>query len=175
MVIAVPSVLVAVDAAESDTHVMEVAIKLAEREDGSLVVLHAMPPDVYGSRQLSIGRSTDLQRDGFTYTITQAEADARTIAREAARKAVGNRDVRYIAVGKVGPLVPTVVATATEYSCATIVIPQEKSWWKRLFGLGHRRLANRFDGTLVQVPHPGPPAFDPDRTPHRPVRARQRD
>lgn len=150
------SILVAVDGTDENAHVIEAAVELAEEEDESLVVLHAMPPRLYDARQRYMAADRDLSYDGFTYTASQARADAKNLAERAASEAIGDRAVDYVTVGTVGNLVPTVLATAAEHGCETVFLPEETSWWRRRGGRADRRIARRFDGTVVRVPRPLP-------------------
>lgn len=158
------NVLVAVDGTESTAHVLEAAIGHAESGGGSLVALHAMPPRVFEARRRALTGGKDLRYDGVTYTASRARSDARDLADRAATEALGTRDLEYVPVGAVGKLVPTVLATAAQHDCGVVVLPEDRSWWRRRAGLADRRIARRFDGTVVRVPRPYPPNLETDRS-----------
>lgn len=151
------NILVAVDESDANAHVVEAAVGRAEREVASLVVVHVVQPRTYAARSRSMAGTAGLRRDGFTYTVEQAEAGAESVAVRSAREAVGDRAVPYVAVGAVGRLGPTIRATAAAYGCRTIVLAEEASWWRRRLDRLGRDLAKEFDGDVVRVPQPSPP------------------
>lgn len=157
------NILVAVDGTESNAHLMEAAIERAETQGGTLVVLYAMTPRLFEARQWSLAGQADLRHDGLTYSTAQARTDARAVAERTAKEAIGDRDVPYTAVGAIGKLVPTVLAVAAENGCETVMLAEEGSWWRRRLGLADRRIARRFDGTVVRVPRPYPSNLETER------------
>lgn len=148
--------LVVVAGVETSSHVMAAAIDYAETEGTSLVVLHVMPLHVYENRQRSMGEMPNLRYDGFTFDLDQAEESAESVAERAAQAAIGDRDIAYTAVGRVGDLISTVLAAAAAHRCETIVLSETEPWWRRALGQADRRLAKQFNGTVVRVPRPFP-------------------
>lgn len=157
------NILVAVDGTGTNAHVMEAAIERAEREDGSLVVVHVIPTAEYEARQRAVRSIGGLTNDGFTYGITQARDEARDIADRAAREAIGTRAVPYTAVGAVGKLVPMILASAAEHGAETVVLGDVGSWWRRLLGRSDRKMTRGFDGAIVRVPRPAAPTLELER------------
>lgn len=161
------SILVVVDGTDASPHLLEAAIGRAEREGSSLVVATVIEPREYAVRRRSIASTAALRQDGFTYTLDQAQADAAALATRAARAAVGSRDVPYVAVGAVGPPARAIRAVATAHDCATIVVAEEASWWRRRLNRLGRDLARGFDGDVVRIPQspPEPEVSLPDAEP----------
>lgn len=150
------NILVVIDENRTTTHVLQAAVERAERERAALVVLNVMPRTMYDARQTAILRSKDLRRDGFTYTLAQANAAARGVAERAVRVAIGERAVPYTTVGAVGRPITTIPAVAAEYDCDEIMIAETKPRWFGRVGGFDRALAKRFGGTVTRVAKPTP-------------------
>jgi nucleotide-binding universal stress UspA family protein len=149
-------ILVVVTGVETSSHVLDAAVEHAVQAAASLVVLHVMPYHVYENSGSSRATIPDLKYDGFTFTYDQATESAESVAERAAQTAIGDRDVPYTAVGRVGDFISTVLAAAATYECDTVFLQKTYPWWQRVLGRGDRRLAKRFDGTVVRVPRPVP-------------------
>lgn len=149
-------ILAVVAGVDTSSHVLEAAVERAEQEGASLVVLHVMPQHAYDGRRQSRATIRELKYDGFTFTYDQATESAENVAERAAQAAIGDRDIPYTAVGRVGDLVSTVLAVAAAYDCDTILLQETYPRWRRVIGRADRRLAKRFDGTIVRVPRPFP-------------------
>lgn len=149
-------ILVVVPDVEAGSHVMQAAVEHAEREAASLVVLHCMPTRVYERRQQNFSAANDFASDGLTYTRNQALEHAESISAQVAQTALGDRDVPYTTVGRIGDPVSTMLAVAAANDCETILLPETVSWWGFRVGGVDRRVAKRFDGTVVRVPRPVP-------------------
>lgn len=147
-----PPVLAVVVGVERSAHVLAAATERARRDDASLVVLHVVPYDVYERRRLSMMALRDLTDDGFTLTYDQATTNAKDVAKLAAQAAVGDSDIQYTAVGRVGDFVTTVLAVARRHDVATVFVSEIYPWWRRVGGHADRTIAKRFDGTVVRVP-----------------------
>lgn len=155
-------VLVSVNETVSNDYVMMQAIDQAQRDDATLVVAYVMPMALYESRQQAVGASPNLREDGFSYTMDQAQAQATAVAARAAHTAVGDSDVDYVVVGAVGNLGHTLLELAEEYECGTIILPEERSWWRRRLGWDDRSLAQEFPGQVLLIPREKPLLVDPD-------------
>lgn len=150
------AILVAVDGTDSNDYLMERAVERAQLEDAALVVAHVIPTARFEDRQRAIAANPDLRADGFTYTADQARAEAEAVAARAAHAAVGGLDVPCATVGAVGEPGPTLLAIADEHGCGTIVLAEERSWWRRRLARGDRKIARAFDGRVVRVPRRAP-------------------
>lgn len=155
------NILVAVDSTDSNDYVMERAIEEAHREEATLVVAHLMSTAQFDDHHGEIRTIPELQKDGFTFTVDQARARARVIATQVARAAVGDLDIDYVTVGAVGQIDATLLEIADEHDCATIMLAEQRSWWRRLLGWGDYKLARTFEGQVIQVPQRGPVMADP--------------
>lgn len=155
-------VLVAVNGTVPNDCVMEQAIEQALLKDATLVVANVMPTGLFDSRQRALAEIPNLRQDGFTYTRDQAEAEATSIAARAAHTAIGDIDVDCVAVGVVGKLGPSLLELAEEHGCGTIMLAEERSWWRRRLGWGDRTLARKFAGQVVLVPQCKPLLVHPD-------------
>lgn len=155
-------ILVAVNGTVPNDCVLEQAIEQAQRDDARLVVASVTPTAMFESRQRAIGASPNLRQDGFTYTMDQAQAGATATAARAAHTAIGDLDVDYVAVGTVGELGPSLLELADRYDCGTIMLAEERSWWRRRLGWADRRLAREFPGTVSLVPRCKPLLVDPE-------------
>lgn len=155
-------ILVSVTGAVPNDCVMEQAIEQAQREDAPLVVVNVIPDALFDSRQRSIAATPNLQQDGFTYTRDQAEAGATAVAARAAHTAIGDLDIDYMAVGVVGDIRENLLMLAEEHGCGTIMLAEERSWWRRRLGWSDRQLAREFPGDVVLVPRCDPLIVDPD-------------
>lgn len=132
-------ILVAVDDPSEDEHVLESAIQRAEQEGKGLIAVNVIPEAAYRERRNLVMESRDLSRDGVTYTLSQAQSDAKLRLDRELRRAIGDRDVSFEAVGDVGELVPTAVKLAEQYNCPTVVVEETPtSVWERL-GLSRPR------------------------------------
>lgn len=158
------SILVAVDSTDTNDYTMERAIEQAQLDDATLVVAHVMPTSRYDSRHHAVARTPNLRQEGITYTTEQARAEAEATAARAARAAIGDLDVTYMAVGAVGKLGPSLREIAAEYDCGTIMLAEERSWWRRRLGWSDRKLARTLEGQVVRVPRDAPGIVDPDPT-----------
>lgn len=150
------TILAVVAGVETSSQVLAAAIERVEQEAVSLVVLHVMTHHVYDRRRDSYAAIRELKHDGFTFTHDQATESAERIAERAAQAAIGERDIPYTPVGRVGDLVSTVLAVAATHGCDTILLQKTYPLWRRVIGLADRRLAKRFDGTIVRVPRSPP-------------------
>lgn len=149
-------ILAVVAGVETSSHVLAAAVERAEQEAASLVVLHVMPEDTYERRQQSYATTRNLQSEGFTFTYEQATESAESVAERAAKMALGDTNISYTAVGRVGDPISPVLAVALTHGCETIFLQETYPWWRRVIGQADRRLAKRFDGTIVRVPRPVP-------------------
>ena len=157
------NILVVVDESETTTPMLQAAVERAERERAALVVVHVMPQSVYERRQTAIRGSTDLRRDGLTYTITQATETAKGVADGAVEVAIGERAIPYTTVGVVGRPIPAILAVAAEHDCDEIMIAATKQRWFGLFDRFDRTLAKRLGGTVTRVGESRPEPADPVR------------
>lgn len=155
------NILVAVDSTDSNDYVMERAIEEANREEATLVVAHVMSTAQFDDRRWAIRTIPELQKDGFTFTVDQARARARLIATRVARAAVGDLNIAYVTVGAVGQIDATLLEIADEHDCGTIMLAEQRSWWRRRLEWGHRELARMFEGRVIQVPRRGLVMADP--------------
>lgn len=163
-------VLAVIADVDTSGHVLAAAADRAELKDVPLVVLHVLPQRVYEDRQRSRSTIRELRNDGFTFTLEQATESARNVAERAARTFLADRDIPYTAVGEVGQHVPAVLAVAAGYGCGTVFVPATGSWVRRIVD-PNRKLAKRFEGTVVRVPAPrsenlrtvNPPPVDKQR------------
>lgn len=130
------------------------AVRAADGDGSSLVVLHVMDQNEYNDRRGAICQVNGLSGEGYTFTIDQAEAEAAIVAERTAWAAVGNSDVEYDAVGAVGPRLRTILRSAAEHDCEEIVVPETSPRWWGLFGHFDRSLTKGFDGTVTRVPAP---------------------
>lgn len=153
------NILVVVDETEATEHVMGAAVERAERTGATLVAVHAMPRRLYERRQRQTTGTHDLRHEGYTYTASQARAEATGVAERIARAAIGERDVPYTAVGVIGTPTQAVLAAAGVHDCEAVLLPERKPKWFGPFGSFDRTLAKRFDGPVVRVPRPSPGRF----------------
>lgn len=145
------SILVAVSTMGSNDSLMQRAITQAEQEDATLIVANVMPQALYDSRQNAIESIHSLHDDGFSYTIDQALEAARTFAAGVVADAIGDSDVEYVPVGAVGNVGRNLLRIAEEYGCGTIMLSDERSWWRRHTGWNDRKLSRTFDGRVILV------------------------
>ncbi|MFB6295705.1 MAG: universal stress protein [Halobacteriales archaeon] len=149
-------ILAVVADVETSSHVLEAAVEQVQQEAASLVVLHVMPYHVYYDRQRSYTTNRDFKSEGYTFTHDQAMESAENVAERVAQATIDNREIPYTAVGRVGDVVPTVIAVAARHGCDTILLPETEPWWRHVLGRADRRLTKRFEGTVVRVPRPVP-------------------
>lgn len=148
------TLLAVVDGTERTDHPLRAAAERAEREGAGLVVLNVTPESTYRGRQDAIAGVPGVAREGYGYTVEQAETAARRSAERTARHVVGDREVVWSPVGAVGTPAAVVLAVAADFDCGEIVIAETKPRWFGLRGGTDRKLAKRFAGTVTRVPAP---------------------
>ena len=158
------NILVAVDSTDSNGYVMERAIESARLEESTLVVAHVMSTAQFDDHLGAIGTIPELRKDGATFTVDQARERARAVATRAARAAVGDLDIAYVTVGAVGQVDATLLEIADQHDCGTIMLAEQRSWWRRRLGWGDKRLARSFEGRVIRVPRREPVTADPVST-----------
>lgn len=142
--------MVAVDDPSQDAHVLESAVQRAEQEEKGLVAVNVIPGAAYRDRRNLVMDSRDLRRDGVTYTLAQAQTEAKVRMDRELRRIIGDRDVSFEAVGNVGELVPTAVKLAGQYNCPTVLVEETpSSLWERL-GLSRAR----YPASVIRVRRP---------------------
>lgn len=156
------SILVAVSTTGSNDHLMDRAITQAELEDATLIVANVMPQGLFDSRQNAIDSIHSLHDDGFSYTSDQAMEGARTFAAGVVADAIGDSDVEYAPVGAVGNVGQNLLRIAEEYGCGTIMLSDERSWWRRHTGWNDRKLSRTFDGRVILVSRSDAPDAESD-------------
>lgn len=145
-------VLVVIADDETSAHALETAIRQAEEASGHLVAIHVMSPSTYESKQHGISSVDSLRRDGFAFTIDQARESACLVADAVVKEAIGSRDVPFVALGEVGRTVPVLIATAAAHDCGTVVLTEQRSWWRKMIDLTARRMATQFEGDVITGP-----------------------
>lgn len=158
-------ILVGVSTTGSNDSLIERAISQAELEDATLIVANVMPQTLYESRHNAIASVSSLRSDGFSYTVDVARDAARTFAAGVIADAIGDSDVEYVAVGAVGNIGRNLLSIAEEYGCGTIMLGEERSWWRRHTGWDDRELSRTFDGRVILVPRNQPSLVDQDTDP----------
>lgn len=151
------NILVGVGPADSNDSLIRRAVKEAEVQDATLIVVNVLPQSLYESRQDAIASIGALRREGLEYTIDTAREAARTFALGAIGGAIDHSDVEYIAVGAVGNIGRNLLRIAEEYGCGTIMLGEERSWWRRQTGWDDRKLSQTFEGRVILVPQTATP------------------
>lgn len=146
------SILVAVSTTGSNDSLMERAITQAELEAATLIVANVMPQTLYEARQDGLESIRSLRNEGFTYTIDVARDAARTFAAGVIADTIGDSEVEYVAVGAVGNIGRKLLRIAEKYGCGTIMLGEERSWWRRHTGWDDRKLSRTFEGRVILVP-----------------------
>lgn len=132
--------LAVVDPTKSSKDLLRKAGAIAEAMDAELRILHVTSDSEYEEDRKAMEElaSTDYGR----YDIGQAEAGARQFASDLAADVLGDSDVTYEPLGRIGDKANAVLSTIEKYDCDHVFIAGRKRspTGKAIFGDAPQRI-----------------------------------
>lgn len=139
-----------VEASDSAKELVHEAGELAAGVDAELILVHVTTDDEYADRRESMMNIPDLD---VNYTVDEALDGARKFAKDVGRDVLGDVDVAYEPVGRLGEKGDEVLALADERDADHVFVAGRKRspTGKAIFGDVTQRIILEFDGAVTVV------------------------
>ena len=142
--------LAVVEATETAKALVWEAGELARGVDAELALVHVTDEEEYAERREAMEQIPD---DAGTYSVGQASDGARDFAEDIGKEVLGDMDVEFKAVGRVGDKRDRILETADRYDCDHVFLTGRKRspTGKAIFGDTAQQIILDFDGAVTVV------------------------
>ena len=142
--------LAVVEATEAAKDLVREAAELADGVGAELVLVHVTDEEAYAERREAMEKIPDHT---VAYSVGRASDGARDFAEDIGKEVLGDTDIKFEAIGRVGDKRDRILETADRYGCDHVFLTGRKRspTGKAIFGDTAQQIILDFDGAVTVV------------------------